>query len=176
MDSLRPPGKTLADLSHNIVWGNSLADGRASPTRSTGRAFRRLRPAGRGFDCVIGNPPWERLKLQEREFFAFSAPDIANAVSAAERRQLIAELEQETRNCSPPTGGQGRGRPHARLRRASGTIPADGAGDINTYMLFAELARKLVAPRGRVGLLVPSGIATDHTTKDFFNELMDPSR
>ena len=40
-------------------------------------------------------------------------------------------------------------------------------------MVFAELARQLVAPTGRVGLLVPSGIATDHTTSEFFGELME---
>ena len=56
--------------------------------------------------------------------------------------------------------------------RGSGDFPLTARGDINTYMLFAELARKLVAPTGRVGLLVPSGIATDHTTREFFNELM----
>jgi hypothetical protein len=43
-------------------------------------------------------------------------------------------------------------------------------------MLFAELARTLVAPSGLVGLLVPSGIATDDTTKDFFSDLMDSKR
>ena len=46
-----------------------------------------------GFDCVVGNPPWERVKVQEREFFSFSAPNIAAAVNAADRRKLIAELE-----------------------------------------------------------------------------------
>ena len=39
--------------------------------------------------------------------------------------------------------------------------------------MFAELARKIVAPHSRVGLLVPSGIATDNTTKEFFGELME---
>ena len=39
-------------------------------------------------------------------------------------------------------------------------------------MLFAELARRIVSPEGRVGLLLPSGIATDHTTKEFFGELV----
>ncbi len=68
--------------------------------------------------------------------------------------------------------GQGHCRPHARLRAQSGRYPLTAQGDVNTYMLFAELARALVAPHGRVGLLVPSGIATDHTTKEFFAELM----
>jgi len=46
-------------------------------------------------------------------------------------------------------------------------------GDINTYALFAELAHSLVAPNGRVGILVPSGVATDHTTKTFFANLVN---
>jgi len=54
----------------------------------------------------------------------------------------------------------------------SGIFPLTAVGDINTYAVFAELARRIVVPTGRVGLLVPSGIATDHTTKDFFGELV----
>ncbi len=45
-----------------------------------------------GFDAVIGNPPWERIKLQEQEFFADPAPDIANARNAAERGHMIKAL------------------------------------------------------------------------------------
>ena len=32
-----------------------------------------------GFDCVLGNPPWERIKIQEKEWFAERVPKIANA-------------------------------------------------------------------------------------------------
>ena len=32
-----------------------------------------------GFDAVIGNPPWDRMKLQQVEWFAARRPEIAHA-------------------------------------------------------------------------------------------------
>jgi len=170
--------KTLADLSHNIIWGNSLViDANVDPHAVVWpEAFPGVfgRAENAGFDCVIGNPPWERLKLQEREFFALSAPEIAGAVSAATRRRMIEELETtnpelHAQYVEAQTSAE---RTLAHVR-ASGNFPLTAKGDINTYMLFAELARRLVAPNGRVGLLVPSGIATDNTTRELFASLMD---
>lgn len=168
--------RTLADLSHNIVWGNSLVSDSAVHPRALDwkAAFPAVfdRPAA-GFDCVIGNPPWERLKLQEREFFAFSAPAIAGAVSAARRRELIAELQAKNPELfARYTQAKETAERTLGHVRASGQFPLTATGDINTYMLFAELARRIVAPNGRSGLLVPSGIATDNTTRGFFTELM----
>ena len=60
--------------------------------------------------------------------------------------------------------------------RTSDQYPLTGKGDINTYAVFAELAYRLVAPHGRVGLLVPSGIASDMTTKDFFAAVAESNR
>lgn len=170
-------GKTLADLSHNIVCGNSLVTDPAVDPRALD--WEKTFPAvfdrkERGFDCVIGNPPWERLKLQEREFFAFTAPEIAGAVSAARRRTLIAELQKGNPELYTTYTKAKESAEHTLDHvRNSGNFPLTGKGDINTYAVFAELARKIVAPRGRVGLLVPSGIATDNTTKEFFAELIE---
>ena len=47
-----------------------------------------------GFDCVLGNPPWERIKLQEEEFFATRHPAIAEAKNKAERGQRIQWLSE----------------------------------------------------------------------------------
>ena len=167
-------GKTLADLSRNVVQGNSLIvedlPGAFVWEEKFAPVFSREE---RGFDCVVGNPPWERMKLQEREFFADSAPEIAGAVSAGTRRKLIAELEMNdpelhAEYLSAKKVAEGT----LEYARGSGRYPLTGQGDINTYMLFSELARTLVSPHGRVGLLVPSGIATDHTTKEFFADLV----
>jgi len=169
--------KALADLSQNIVCGNSLTDDPGVHPRAMKweekfpEVFGRESP---GFDCVIGNPPWERLKLQEREFFALSAPQIASAVNAADRRRRIKALE--TANPALYAKYQEALAEADRMlkyARSSGRYPLTGKGDINTYVLFAELASRIVAPSGRVGLLVPSGIATDKTTAKFFNQLMD---
>ncbi|MCB1276137.1 N-6 DNA methylase, partial [Prosthecobacter sp.] len=45
-----------------------------------------------GFDVVLGNPPWERIKLQEQEFFAARSPVIAGAANKAARDRLIKGL------------------------------------------------------------------------------------
>src|SRR5262249_19542926 len=92
------PGQTLETLSENIVHGNSLVhDAEVHPD---GFEWRQRFPAvfereEAGFDCVIGNPPWERIKLQEREFFSLPAPEIATATNAARRRKLVAKLESD---------------------------------------------------------------------------------
>ena len=127
-----------------------------------------------GFDCVIGNPPWERMKLQEREFFDTVFPEIASAVNAATRRKLIAELKKTHPELHRRyTEAKAAAETALAAVRASGRFPLMAKGDINTYALFAELAHSLVTPTGRVGLLVPSGIATDNTTKAFFANLVN---
>ncbi|MBU4400099.1 MAG: N-6 DNA methylase, partial [Planctomycetes bacterium] len=170
-------GRRLADLSQNVVWKNSLVTDPAVHEHAMQweRQFPEVfaRAGNPGFDCVVGNPPWERMKLQEREFFAISAPKIAGAVSAASRRKLIAELETANPELfSLYQAAKTSAENTLAHVRQSGNFPLTAKGDVNTYMVFTELARRIVAPRGRVGLLVPSGIATDHTTREFFGRLM----
>ena len=130
-----------------------------------------------GFSCVVGNPPWERVKLQEQEFFASRRPDIANAANAAARKKLILALSES----DSPVDQALYSEFHADLRKASGwsfllresgRYPLTGRGDINTYAVFAETARTIIGPRGRSGLVLPTGIATDATTAPFFGNLV----
>jgi len=126
-----------------------------------------------GFDVVLGNPPWERVKLQEQEFFASRDEQIANASNAAARKRLIAQLPvtnlalwEEWNQASRRAEGE------SHFIRQSGRYPLCGKGDVNTYAIFAEHDRSLLGPRGRAGFIVPTGIATDDTTKDYFGALV----
>jgi Eco57I restriction-modification methylase len=168
-------GKSLADLSHNILCGNSLVNDPDIHPRALNfqQSFPDIfsRPNS-GFDCVIGNPPWERLKLQEREFFDTVAPEIASAVSAAQRRKKIDQLEKtQPELYQRYLDAKANAENTLDHVRTCGRFPLTAKGDINTYAAFAELAHNLIAPKGRAGILVPSGIATDHTTRNFFGKL-----
>jgi len=130
--------------------------------------------ANGGFDCVLGNPPWERVKLQEKEWFAERSPEIANAPNAAARKRLIEALKagdptlyQQFLDDSRKAEGE------SHLMRNSGRYPLCGRGDINVYTVFAEGMRTLLNDRGRVGCVLPTGIATDDTTKFFFQDVVE---
>ena len=48
-----------------------------------------------GFDAVIGNPPWDRIKLQQVEWFAARKPEIAMNSKAADRKKAIKAIEAD---------------------------------------------------------------------------------
>jgi hypothetical protein len=126
-----------------------------------------------GFDVVLGNPPWDHVELKEKEFFEQRRPEVARAANASARKKLIASLAyadvtlyEEFRRARHAHDS------FARFLGESERFPLCGRGRINTYAVFAELSRELVAGTGRVGIIVPTGIATDDTNKLFFRELV----
>lgn len=152
-----------------------------------------------GFDCVLGNPPWERIKLQEQEFFATREPDIAAAKNKAERSKRIQWLSEGSLQyhlsqfeASPPPDRREvklfrEFEEAKRLAEATsvfahvngddgGRFPLTGVGDVNTYALFAETIEQVTSDSGRAGFIVPSGISIDSTTSTFFNYLVSSER
>lgn len=130
-----------------------------------------------GFDAVIGNPPWDRMKLQQVEWFADRKPEIAMAARAADRKRMIEELEKKN---DPLWQAYERASWHAETAlervRKDGQYPLLSGGDMNLYSLFVERAHRLVKPRGLVGLLTPSGIAADKYASAFFKSISTDGR
>ena len=130
-----------------------------------------------GFDAVIGNPPWDRIKLQQVEWFAARRPAIAHAQRADDRKRMIAALQDD----GDPLAGaferaNARAESTARMARTGGDYPLLSRGDVNLYALFVERALALVKPHGLIGLLVPSGIASDKTAAPFFRSVATQGR
>ncbi len=139
-----------------------------------------------GFDVVLANPPWERFKLQEKEFFGSypgrAAFPIYSSPNAAVRRRRIRRLSRE--DASPDERALLAGFQAAKRKRAlaalfvrkGGRFPLTAKGDVNMYAVFAETCRDLVSPRGACGMILPSGIATDYSTKTFFRAAVGEKR
>lgn len=152
-----------------------------------------------GFDVLLGNPPWERIKLQEEEFFATRSPLVAESQHKAERGQRIELLKQgmllhtlypeieAAQGLMPPNQAEQQlyteflsarrsAEASSLYAHDSNRYPLTGVGDVNTYALFSESFFQLVASRGRAGFIVPTGIATDDSTKAYFEAISQANR
>ena len=132
---------------------------------------------GGGFDAVVGNPPWDRMKMQQVEWFAARRPAIAQAQKAADRKRLIHALVAD----GDPLGAEferadSRAAAALRVVRGGDDFPLLGRGDINLYSLFVERAMTLAKPDGVMALLTPSGIASDKTPAPFFRAVATEGR
>jgi hypothetical protein len=130
-----------------------------------------------GFDVVLCNPPWERIKLQQEEFFSTRDARIARAPNAAARNALIRKLP----STNPSLAAEYQRALHdaealGRFLRGSTLYPTTSRGDINTYSVFAERMAGLIRSEGRVGAVLPTGIATDDTNKAFFGGMATSGR
>ena len=141
-------------------------------------AFAEVMAKRGGFDVVLGNPPWERIKLQEKEFFATRSPRIAKARNKAARQRLIDALAREGASRAEKLmhrefhAAKREAEAAGHFMRVSGRFPLTNYGDINTYAVFAETCLDLLNEQGRAGIIVPTGIATDHSTKRFFRAIV----
>jgi Eco57I restriction-modification methylase len=130
-----------------------------------------------GFDAVIGNPPWDRIKFQEVEWFAARKPEIAKAQRAADRKKMVVALKKKNDPLAlAHEKAVARAEAAARVARSVGDYPLLSGGDTNIYSLFVERGTRLINSDGLVGLLTPSEIASDKTAADFFKSVATTGR
>lgn len=131
-----------------------------------------------GFDCVLGNPPWDRVDFKDQEYFSVVEPSIAK-ISGTARRTAINEWVTE----HPEEGA----RYYADRRRlkssflffgSSGVYPeirrglsVKGVTMLQTDQLFTERFVSITADEGRCGAVVPTQIATSAGAQFLFQDL-----
>lgn len=130
-------------------------------------AFPQVFASG-GFDCVLGNPPWEVSQLGEEEFFATRAPHIAELAGEKRKRAITALPVDDPRLWDMYVAESQRIAAANNFFRESGRYTLTAVGKLNTYALFAETISQITHATGRAGFIVPTGIATDDSTKAYF--------
>ena len=129
-----------------------------------------------GFDVMCGNPPWDKIKVEDKKWFEnHGRSDIVNAGTAAQRKQAIRNLpntdpELYQEYCQALLNAEA----ISRFVRFGGRFKLTATGDIDLYPLFAELC--LSFSKEAWGLVLPTGIAVNDTNKVFFSKLIDENR
>lgn len=125
-----------------------------------------------GFNVILGNPPWDSVEFKTEEFFADSAPTVAEASNNAQRQQLISELKKlDFELFSLYRDEKYFLESLKSFMKKSGRYSGTAVGTINIYGLFAELSTSIANSKSRIGIIIPTSIATDWTYRLFFREL-----
>jgi hypothetical protein len=133
-----------------------------------------------GFDCVLANPPWDKVDFEDKKYFSAVEPSIA-ALAGQNRRARIEEWAQE----HPDEGDRYRAarravkstflffsRSDAYPLCAKG-LTAPGVNSLQTDQLFAEKFAEIVGPAGRAGCIIPTAVATGAGGQYLFRSFTD---
>lgn len=131
---------------------------------------------GGGFDVMCGNPPWDKIKVEDKKWFESQGrSDIVNAGTAAQRKKAIAQLPvTDPELFQRYIEAQHDAEAMSRFVRFAGRFPLTATGDIDLYPMFAELC--LSFSKEAWGLVLPTGIAVNDSNKAFFSKLIDENR
>jgi hypothetical protein len=187
----KQPGELAEAAPTNDLW-RQIRDGQGQPPALTGKTVEEL--AGQysffhwhlvfpqvfargGFDVVLGNPPWDQLQLDAREWFASRYPAVANAQHHAARQNVLEKLRTDAPGLYDEfLNAQRQNEGVQAFIHAAERFPLTSKGRLNSAPLFAESATCLMCKFGRVGVIVPTGIATDSFTQPFFEHLVASAR
>lgn len=130
-----------------------------------------------GFDCVLGNPPWDKIQPEEEKYFAVARPDIARATNSIDRKALIANLIHADPELFAHWNAYRR---HiesiSHFCKAAQCFKLSHEGNLNLYRLFVERSSELLTPSGRAGIVAQTAFATGESGKELFEHLLTAGR
>ena len=127
--------------------------------------FHRERP---GFDVVVGNPPWNKVKFEMPSFLALHDPGIRGLRSGLERDDRAErlfrqrpELHQEIEDTKRLIEEQ-----REFFRPANG-YTIQGSGDTDLYKLFCERYASIARKQGFIGVVLPRVVFLNDGSRGF---------
>lgn len=113
------------------------------------------------FEVVIGNPPWEKLKLSRHEF--------------ARGRGVMRHYGEAIVHLDEAQYSEEKDRAGRYAQILIDKYPLLGRGEPDLYKAFLELFLRLVAPGGCLAALVPAGLIRSQGTEDLRRAIFESS-
>jgi|TARA_R110002049_G_scaffold12487_5_gene55837 hypothetical protein len=160
--ALRGTLLSLATLTDDL---DALSDMRAKwrvqdSLLAPAKAWETLAPEG--FDLVVANPPWEKVKLSRHEYIKASGKS-RNYGSSYKKDSLYGYEAAKSEKAEQAV-------------RLVEKFPALAHGEPDLYVAFAELLLQLTRPDGSGALLVPAGLIRSLNTQYLRQELVTSTK
>jgi hypothetical protein len=137
-----------------------------------------------GFDAILGNPPWEKVKPDKKEYYA-KDDVLIRAFVGGELDARIRELQ-----ANKPGLKEGFESYENRLKTLSACMKQGGdfkyqdweingkstGGDIDLFRFFVERCHQVLKPEGRAGLVLPSAVYNNEGATGLRHMLVCESR
>jgi hypothetical protein len=125
-----------------------------------------------GFDVLVGNPPWEKLKVEEHQWWGLRIPGL-RGMPMAERKRKLKMFQDQHPELLRDYERDIEASKQARAALASGPFPGIGSGDIDLYKAFAWRNWQLIRHFGQFGVVLPraalNGSGTQYWRKEVIN-------
>ncbi|BDD02432.1 Eco57I restriction-modification methylase domain-containing protein [Persicobacter psychrovividus] len=129
------------------------------------------------FDIILGNPPWEKIRFEEKKFLDLHSGLLEGINFKGERKKVLTNLQN-----SNPVFYEYIEEFKAQIDNSKTQIKNNkefalsSHGELNTYALFTELASSRMAKNAVVGLILKSAIGTSPANKKLFNHLVEKKK
>lgn len=126
----------------------------------------------KNYDVVLGNPPWEKIRFEEKKFYALYSNTVAENHFKSSRTSEITETELSNVQLAEYSKEF-----KLEIEKAKSDLKKNSFfalsnnGELNTYALFTDAAVKLKTKRGVVGLVLKSAIVTSQVNQNLFKYL-----
>ncbi|WP_119819267.1 Eco57I restriction-modification methylase domain-containing protein [Halalkaliarchaeum desulfuricum] len=127
---------------------------------------------GSGFDVIVGNPPWEKAKVERHEFWARHYPGL-RGLSSTKREARIDELETERPDLVQKLQKEQIEEEKRAKILTEGPYPGIGSGDPDMYLAFSWRFWNLVRDQGAVGVVLPRGAFSNAGSEPFRRKVME---
>jgi hypothetical protein len=129
---------------------------------------------GKGFDAIVGNPPWDEITVEELAFYARYQPGL-RALPERERRAALGSLKEERPELAERLDAE-RQKVAALKRYFSGDTGYTGSGaDPDLYNFFCQRYRRLLTLGGGLAVVLPRSAFSTRGSSDFRRWLFEGS-
>ncbi|MEV4439865.1 DNA methyltransferase [Streptomyces sp. NPDC049577] len=131
-----------------------------------------------GFDCLLGNPPWDKVDFEDKKYFSVVEPSLAEISGTARRTAIAAWADEHPEEGARYWAARRRVKSSFLFLGSSGAYPLlrkglslKGVTTLQTDQLFTERFLSVTSPKGRCGTVVPTQIATGAGAQHLFQDL-----